>query len=155
MAIDYSPLFQTPESGMSKGMSFFSNVLDSVLQRRAQMEQTRMQIEAEKERQAAIDAREKQRIEADNAYRMAQEQRLSEKDQAQAKLNQAKAEREDAARRVGHHSRARHAEVLAALTPAEREGLLLGLAGLARVAEELHAPGGRHHHLHQDDPDGG
>jgi DNA-binding MarR family transcriptional regulator len=58
-------------------------------------------------------------------------------------------EGEDAARRVGSDFRVRHAEVLAALTPAERDGLLLGLAGLARVAAEFHAEGGRHHHLNR------
>lgn len=47
-----------------------------------------------------------------------------------------------AARRVGEHSHAWHAHLLALLTPAERQGLLLGLAGLARVAEQLRSTPG-------------
>jgi DNA-binding MarR family transcriptional regulator len=55
----------------------------------------------------------------------------------------------DAARRVGDDLRARHAALVAELTPAERAGLALGLAGLIR-AFQVHldtwhraaAPGG-------------
>lgn len=45
----------------------------------------------------------------------------------------------DAATRVGDDLRARHAALFAALTPAERDGLTLGLAGLIRAF---------HGHLH-------
>jgi DNA-binding MarR family transcriptional regulator len=38
-----------------------------------------------------------------------------------------------AAQQVGAHLRAHHEQLLGGLTPAEREGLMLGLAGLARV----------------------
>jgi DNA-binding MarR family transcriptional regulator len=49
------------------------------------------------------------------------------------------------AQRVGHHYQAQHAELFEALTPAERAGLSLGIAGLIRVIESggarLHASG--------------
>ena len=44
---------------------------------------------------------------------------------------------EAAAHRIGEYLHARHAELLGFLTPAERQGLMLGLAGLARVASEI------------------
>jgi DNA-binding MarR family transcriptional regulator len=44
-----------------------------------------------------------------------------------------------AARRVGNHLRSRHAQLLNELTPAEREGLTLGLTGLVR-ALKAHQP---------------
>lgn len=46
-----------------------------------------------------------------------------------------------AARRVGEYFHARHAQLLGSLTPAERRALMLGLAGLARVAEETPTTG--------------
>ena len=49
-------------------------------------------------------------------------------------------EGEAAARRVGEYFHRRHAQMLGSLTAAERHGLVLGLAGLARVAEESHHP---------------
>jgi DNA-binding MarR family transcriptional regulator len=48
---------------------------------------------------------------------------------------------EAAARRVGEYFHARHAELLGALTPAERRGLMLGLAGLARATGEIRERG--------------
>jgi DNA-binding MarR family transcriptional regulator len=59
-------------------------------------------------------------------------------------------EGETAAGRVARDFHARHLELLAALTPAERDGLLTGLNGLARVAAEFHAPGGAHDHPQAD-----
>jgi DNA-binding MarR family transcriptional regulator len=46
----------------------------------------------------------------------------------------------DAARRVGEDLRAHHTRFLADLTPAERDGLTIGLAGLVRVLQSH-----RHH----------
>lgn len=56
--------------------------------------------------------------------------RLSLTDQGQA-----------AARRVGEYFHGRHADLLAELTPAERRGLMLGLAGLVRAAERVRTTG--------------
>lgn len=44
----------------------------------------------------------------------------------------------EAARRLGEHLAEGHARLLAGLTDAERAGLSLGLAGVARVLEEPH-----------------
>jgi DNA-binding MarR family transcriptional regulator len=49
-----------------------------------------------------------------------------------------------AARRVGEYFHGRHAHLLGSLTQAERRGLMLGLAGLARVAEESRDHRGAH-----------
>ena len=43
-----------------------------------------------------------------------------------------------AAARVGEHLRSRHQHLLSGLTPAEREGLTIGLAGLVRVMGTPH-----------------
>ena len=43
-----------------------------------------------------------------------------------------------AARQIGKQLRAQHTQLLSGLTPAERQGLAIGLAGIARVL--------RHHH---------
>jgi DNA-binding MarR family transcriptional regulator len=48
-----------------------------------------------------------------------------------------------AAKRVGDDLRARHAALFAALTPAERGGLAIGLEGLIRALHD-HLGGGRH-----------
>jgi DNA-binding MarR family transcriptional regulator len=49
----------------------------------------------------------------------------------------------DAARRVGDDLRVQHGRLLATLSPAERQGLAVGLAGLFRAMEEH---GRSHHH---------
>jgi DNA-binding MarR family transcriptional regulator len=43
-----------------------------------------------------------------------------------------------AARQIGKELRARHTELLNGLTPAERHGLTIGLAGIARVLKNQH-----------------
>ncbi|WP_068923684.1 MarR family winged helix-turn-helix transcriptional regulator [Planobispora rosea] len=57
-----------------------------------------------------------------------------------------------AVERMGREFRATHAALLGALTPAEREGLALGLAGLVRA---LSALGGEHGHGHGHGENGG
>ena len=44
-----------------------------------------------------------------------------------------------AAQRIGEYFRTHHAHLLGSLTAAEREGLLLGLAGLTRVTHQVRA----------------
>lgn len=52
------------------------------------------------------------------------------------------AEGQTVAQQVGDSLRAQHRQLLARLTPAEREGLTLGLAGLVReMSAHWHAPG--------------
>jgi DNA-binding MarR family transcriptional regulator len=50
------------------------------------------------------------------------------------------AEGQAVAKRVGDHYRSHHAAMFEALTPAEREGLELGLTGLIRVFDKLSIP---------------
>ena len=50
-----------------------------------------------------------------------------------------------AARRIGNELGARHTELLSGLTQAERQGLAIGLAGIARVLKEPQSTAGNGH----------
>lgn len=53
---------ETPQSGVSRGMAFFGNALDAVLDRRARMEQERLQREQQQAHALMVDARTREQM---------------------------------------------------------------------------------------------
>lgn len=102
MPLDYSPLLgPTPESGANKGMSFLSNVLDAVLQRRAQQEQARLQREQQEAHFNANMAWQKENAGVLEAARVRDDERAAAKDKADNARLTAEAEQKRRAAQAG------------------------------------------------------
>lgn len=79
MPVDFNPILaQTPESGTNRGLSFFSNALDAVLQRRAAMQRQEQEIQAQKEAAALVDKRTREINAAQVAQQKEQQARIAE-----------------------------------------------------------------------------
>jgi uncharacterized protein YaaQ len=159
MAIDFSPLTApVPESGTNKGMTFLSNALDAVLQRRAQMEQQRAQLEAQAARDHMIDQREQLRLQQEAQHARELEAQARAENQRKAQHDQ---QIEDIAKQTRQEAAIKDAMPMFA-TPGQESGGLARLqaSGIgikpmaANVPPEMQQPVAQPEHV-PDAPGGG